>query len=149
MAPLVMFAAGLLCKGILVTILLCGVHASDDDWTQAICYYPDGSPSEDDGACSQDGGACCPSTWYCLSNGLCQLPGQRGENAYERHSCTHQDWNDPGCPNMCSYGKLILLWLSPCFFFHWALTRDRWHSVRARECPALRSRRRGLLVLQR
>jgi hypothetical protein len=99
MAKLTSFAVSLPLTTILVVLLASCLQAQAQT-----CYYPNGDPSPDDLPCSTKGGACCPVNWECFSNGLCFLPA---EHYYERHSCTDQSWNDPNCPNVCTYGKQL------------------------------------------
>ncbi|KAM0797110.1 hypothetical protein BDR22DRAFT_491994 [Usnea florida] len=69
--------------------------------SNALCFYPNGSPSlEDDIPCGAGSAVgCCPLNWACLANGLCYL---QNEDYYGRYTCTDQSWG-PGCPNICTY----------------------------------------------
>lgn len=53
------------------------------------CYYPNGGLSSSDAPCTDESGDsfCCSSSYYCLSNRLCQFQDGR----LYRGSCTDED----------------------------------------------------------
>ena len=63
------------------------------------CYFPDGTPANDDFPCidnASGASACCGAGGVCLTNGLC-FDG-RGLN---RGSCTDQTWRSNQCAQYC------------------------------------------------
>ncbi|KAF2248795.1 hypothetical protein BU26DRAFT_519004 [Trematosphaeria pertusa] len=92
------------------------------------CYAPNGSieTNTEYQPCSNDTSdplstICC--AWnrangpdICVPNGLCQRGPKEGETEqdaeYTKPQCTEQNWDDPGCLNVCN-GK-NLEWLTPC-----------------------------------
>ena len=74
-------------------------------WASALCYYPNGKPS-DDLACdpTAEVSVCCNRGAACLSNGVCEhLPDSSAGVAatYGRGSCTDQSWQSASCPQFC------------------------------------------------
>lgn len=63
------------------------------------CYYPNGNLASSDTACTDGNGDsfCCSSSYYCLSNRLCQWQDGR----FYRGSCTDDNWTSPDCPQFC------------------------------------------------
>ncbi|KAF2095947.1 hypothetical protein NA57DRAFT_59012 [Rhizodiscina lignyota] len=68
----------------------------------ALCYYPDGTLSNDL-ACNPNATAstCCGRGQVCLSNGICTFRNVSGSAIYNRGSCTDKNWNSSECPQFC------------------------------------------------
>jgi hypothetical protein len=121
LAPL---ACILLLRNMLIAFLLSASEVSAGDSKPSpsppsTCHWPNGNISSTSYPCNEDGSAtaCCPVRWQCLSNnagsphGLCFLPGQ---NLYERHACTDQNWEDPACGILCTQSKQLPIIPSYC-----------------------------------
>ena len=67
----------------------------------ALCYFPNGNVNLKSESCNPDADVshCCgPSTFVCLSNGLCW---DTIANHLIRGSCTDATWTDGRCPQYC------------------------------------------------
>ncbi|KAL8794381.1 MAG: hypothetical protein Q9195_003079 [Heterodermia aff. obscurata] len=74
-------------------------------WASSLCYYPDGTDS-DDIPChpTADVSFCCARASACLSNLVCENPPNRASGFtgdYARGSCTDKSWNSTACPQFC------------------------------------------------
>ena len=72
----------------------------------ALCYYPDGSPSEDFPCSSDVNSTCCGQGYTCMSNSICKSnsytfsPGS-DNTQYIRGSCTDKSFTSSSCPLFC------------------------------------------------
>lgn len=105
MASLVGLATALLWQIIFFLSLHNGSQTlADDMYSNDLCWYPNGQWSGLGWPCTDDGSPsnCCPEGFVCMNTGICKLKGQQ---YYERQSCTDRKWLDPSCSKMCLSGR--------------------------------------------
>nr|POE72356.1 hypothetical protein CFP56_12229 [Quercus suber] len=76
------------------------------------CYYPDGITVSTDEVCNSTATAssCCPSSSFCLDNGLCF-----GEGVVSRGSCSDPTWASDTCAGYCkNEEKSSAVPITPC-----------------------------------
>ncbi|KAH0493444.1 hypothetical protein TgHK011_000112 [Trichoderma gracile] len=75
--------------------------------SNALCFYPDGTPAPGDVPCTDStaNSVCCGTGYACLSNGICQATGDElkkpGASEFVRGSCTDKTFRSSACPSFC------------------------------------------------